>query len=777
MMFTLLVAASLVGCTGKGSLVPSGGGGSGGGGSGGGGGGGQPTTKEWNSSAKAVMQTEVGEVLPYATGILDNYTVQEREGEYPPMIYDDSEVFTIENYYQSLATAGWTVGEEDGEIFFEDEYGDLVCYNYKKSASDSLLVYCTSYYFDNYYGGNTIEFDSWSLVNTKTEDTSWGDLFTDSNFEDLVPFVQLGSDYEGVISEDGMQFQIADSYYQNLLSSYDQLLEADGYSYNQELGCYEQNYDTDGNKIQLYVSYSEFLGNTITGTISLKVNETTSWPTTLTDAFLLDSGLSFTPVTGEGFTYAYSVFKGQVSVQIFGDFTEEDAWDAIDSIYASGDQGITGNYNPTLYYFGMLIWTSYNWAETKAIVVDYEEPLDWEDLFAQRAEEEDETTFTVTFANVEESFSEFGEFPAQLIEDTYGVEVPSLTGDFKWQVQYAEEEEEEDYEDYSLLREGEEDPATAQEVEAIYVYSKDLDTKVGTDSNEDLFVNALKNIPMYVDDSGYADAGYAAEDAEGKVALQFFTDRNTFQLSVSKGSGEAHTRGISLNKEAVNIKQGGEFQIEVSTTMIYNYDVSYSSDNVKVAVDSEGKVTVGSEVEEGTTANITVTVTDNRDSQVFEKVLAVTVKNVVPGWYKINTDEELTVGNSYTFVHEEEGKNKAAGALTSGYLSPVDVTISEYYFETVDGIMSLELGGSASTGYTFLSDDGYLNLKSTSNNKLEFVSTASSSSYWDLTFTDGNVKVANHASSEWSIQYNTGNPRFSDYKTKQAAIQLYEYRD
>ena len=765
-MLTFLALASLVGCTSKG-------------------GGGKPTPtppgpgpsgKEWNAEAKALMMQEVNEVLPYATGIKDNYTVQNEDG-YPPMIYDDSQYLTIENYYQALAQAGWTVDMNGDSIFYENEYGEEQCFNYKKDASESSLVYCVYYYLYlddyGYPDGNTIQFDSWELSNTKTTDTSWGDKFVDTYFEDLIPFVQLGSDYEVQFSEDGMEFVVADSYYQSLFGTYDQALEGDGFAYNAEEGCYEKTYDADGNKLQISFGNNGFTGNKLYGVISLAENTSTTWPSAVVDPVVTGSGLGFEAITGSGYSFIYTKFGDNVSVYVEG-ADEDTAWDAYTSVYSGGDEGIVADFNSLYYLFlGVIDARFENWAETRAIEIYFVPDSDYDDSFyaPSRAEEAAETgALMISFLESKPHSTYVDSFPADVVDDAFDVTPPSIAGEFKYEVIYAEEESEDDYDydfddDYLYAR-ADETPA----VEYVYVYAKDAGT-VGVDSKEDAYLAALKAASWYIDESEYESSGIAAEDAEGKLGITFFTEYKTFSVSFEEGSGTTHTKGVKLPQTSVNIAQGGTYAIKPEFTMIYDYDIAFVSDNENIVVDSEGVVSVESTVPEETTGKITVTVTDHSDSHEYTLELNVKVKNT-PIFQKVTSASDIVVGKEYTFVYESDTKTYAAGELNK-YLAPVEVTLSGSTFEDSESITKFTLGGSSSTGYTFSNEDGYLNMDSTSNNKLSYKTAAENNSYWDITFSSTGVKVSNHAETDWSIQWNSSASRFSNYSSKQVAICLY----
>ena len=84
------------------------------------------TGPTWADDVKALMNKHCGEVLPYVEFGKNFYAGENTDDNGEPylVMYDEASTLTIENYYQTLESAGWTVETEDGSPILIDEYGD-----------------------------------------------------------------------------------------------------------------------------------------------------------------------------------------------------------------------------------------------------------------------------------------------------------------------------------------------------------------------------------------------------------------------------------------------------------------------------------------------------------------------------------------------------------------------------------------------------------------------------------------------------------------------------
>ena len=128
-------------------------------------------------------------------------------------------------------------------------------------------------------------------------------------------------------------------------------------------------------------------------------------------------------------------------------------------------------------------------------------------------------------------------------------------------------------------------------------------------------------------------------------------------------------------------------------------------------------------------------------------------------WMRVTSSDELVVGSEVIIACTEVGK--AAGNLSSAYLSIVDATFSEN-----DGILNqpsedvavFTLGGKAGA-WTLIGADGQA-LGATAVKKLAW---NSGSMTWDISVEGGNVIITNTTASYGTMYYNNNNPRFTTY--------------
>jgi len=127
----------------------------------------------------------------------------------------------------------------------------------------------------------------------------------------------------------------------------------------------------------------------------------------------------------------------------------------------------------------------------------------------------------------------------------------------------------------------------------------------------------------------------------------------------------------------------------------------------------------------------------------------------------------IAVGDTVILVCESKGMEMSSiGSAKYGE--------GKAYSGSPAGLVELTVeAGSASDSFAFKTPAGTY-LYWSSSNTLQTTSSVSDNSSWNVTFTDGNAKIANVKDSTRVILWNASSPRFACYTSNQTAIQLYK---
>lgn len=200
---------------------------------------------------------DMGVVYLFSPAELD-----EDAGYYPASIdystYDDCTAA----YKTAFTTAGWTVGESTAyQLYIDEETGEMGLVEFTEyTAIDAAHEVAITFHSDEMYdctSGSIVAFDD-MYTDAKTTNTEWTAAEKQTMNEVIgleLPFVQLGDDYQ-VVNYYG-SVVVTDSYYENLLGGYGQLLEAAGFTKdnNPESSTYGDYFKTIGKTLVLVQTF------------------------------------------------------------------------------------------------------------------------------------------------------------------------------------------------------------------------------------------------------------------------------------------------------------------------------------------------------------------------------------------------------------------------------------------------------------------------------------------------------------------------------------------
>lgn len=583
----------------------------------------------WSEEQQQLMLTYCGAVLPNPNGKLSGtVTVEEVEdddGNKFLLITDTSSSFTLEEYYSDLVGAGWNLikGYNDKAVRSDSAGVDFV--ELTRDASDLSKGFDLIYYFQEAdadsgtASGNVICCYN-DLDANASEATSWSEeeaTTIQSTIATTLPFASLGS-INLVYAYSSNILRIIDIYTKDISSSYAELLKADGWKVDSLISLTSDSYVlnktlADGASVEATVYYMN--GNNLVFEYTPNVLTSTTWPGAFFAEVEEQTGVeipSFDTYEGGGFYYykKNDVYVLQGLTEDFGIYDYEE------SLYDVGlfQSGWSDLYKGNPYF---------NWGETIAIQTDTIYDSDYSELGIQ---------LTVTPTTPTSSFT--SSWPSTQIVSTLedvldieGLSLPELSdissltdADVKYEIRgedYIASQYEhyvEEMTNFPFWYEELSDEPTTEEIEALALVYAQADAGIVIkikDSSEyasyDAYTEMLTNACWHLEGSTY-------EDADGKVAVTVEGEAKpdysfyTTTITIKKGSGETHTPVFEFGSEEYEVGIGNSMKLWVNVDML-PYDITYSSDNDHITVDTNGRVTVSSDAAEGETATITGSMT------------------------------------------------------------------------------------------------------------------------------------------------------------------------
>lgn len=674
---------------------------------------------QWPSDVQTLMRKHCGEVLPYVEFATKGFYAGENtdeNGEKFLVMYDEASSLTIENYYQALENAGWTVELEDGSPVLLDENGDEF-YSIHKIGNNGKDFYGVQYWYDE---GNYLTAWHVSMVNELTDDTAWSADATEkmvTTLGEALPFMKFAKGYE-VAAANG-QVQISDNYYLDLTDDYEALLAKNGY-----VSAGEDDYGqplllktlASGTKILVNPYYVNGFGNVINAYFMPDETTVNTWPSDVVAPFEDATGYSIPSYQAS--SYTYYIYNDELT------------------IYSSLKTSLEDSYAEALETAGLIVSDNEAISFEETLFIKFEDEGEYDDSFNFDVE-----GFKITIA-LTEAVSNFAQtFPEKLVNDyVKGIDadhtavLPTVQDPNNphknikyYQIEMSEDLVEEIYESnyaayvqWGLYSEAEAREMAETEASGYVGFYVEVYDPNGTAINE--FLNkALDNSNLYVqgpDDN----SGFYVETSSGKVGFYFYNANNVLNIQYFTGAGTAHERSLSLNKDKVTLKPGSTFQLEVVLEMIPSSNtITFESSAPAVAtVSNTGLISVPSNITEGTT---TIKVSTVFEGQTYEASCVVTVKNSsttvkitashCPSKYS-ESDVEVTL-NGLTMkasnIMNQKGKIQLKSNLGRMYNTVAYEPITSITFENYSGSALSVSAGTSSSSLTKITGESDLSGK------------------------------------------------------------------
>lgn len=560
-----------------------------------------PPTPEWDADIKEAFEYYAGEVLPYVDLFADTPELYEDvndSGMPLAILYDDSDTNKYESAKGTLKGAlegiGWTV------VFEEDEDGEYI---YATNVSEDELNGYEILYYYGYYG-NTLQITNWFMSDELLEGDEWGADIVDvmvSTIDTTLPFMAFGADLYAY-AYDEFTLVMYDSYYHNLTDVYVGLLSEQGF---QEVG-YELVLETESYTVSVELGY--YYGNEIMATYTPKATEVSQWPLDVIREYLnTNTNLPAFALEEEG-TYSYYIHGDALYIETERTTTYENTYAELlkadtDDYMVLYDEGFAGTWYEN--YF-----------------------VEFEDVSDDSAIE----GFRIILTNGEPC-NLYSSFPVSLVEEALGVTnlLPEFSshydGGYKFGIYTAAQQALDEWGWLAAL-------IGYTEEEIIAYFAQDYDDIVYVQEYTVSFPNEFDS---YVDDfSDMDDPWYLVskdeekhqavfEDRTGAVQASFFEANNVLSFNFYAGSGIAHERTITLNKNSFKGLKDATLQLEYELEMLPDNVVFESSNEDVATVSNDGLVTIVSEtLDETAVITASVTVGDT----VYKDECVVLVKDV-----------------------------------------------------------------------------------------------------------------------------------------------------
>ncbi len=597
----------------------------------------------WSKADQALMVKYCGEILPYPIGLVSGkVTVKEiidEDSNYSYLeIYDESNSFTLEKYYELLAQFNWSpIQTYLGRIVRTDSYNNSYV-ELTKGNENTKTGYDIIYYFASNHVNEDDQVASANVLRCysdfsykSTDETSWTSSQLDT-IKDVttieLPYINLGE--VNTVSAYSLDIlQIYDYYVTDLTIEYANLLENNGFTINTGESKLNDSFilekELDNGSIRANLSY--YNGNNFIFTYTPKETTYTSWPTQIINEIKEKSGVEIPefPIKEGG---NYKVYVKNNTYCIYTT-TKDDT------------------FNYETYNDNILQFVGFTWEETISFISynltdNYDNSIGYK-LIAKVSTPT--STFTSSWPSlpISDFFSSIGidvklpEFNMDDLVETgkqikYKVKGEATYNEW-YDNYYKQISQNPDLNGLSENATEEEIVALAKELafqeQGVDVYLFDTNS-----SAYNSFENTLYKAGWY---SYFGTSGSVTyEDPTGKLAVTL--DGGTSDPShdgqgqtsflIHPGTNKTHSPEFEFKEKEVEAGIGLTTQLELNKNML-PYDVTYSSSDTsgKISVNEKGEVKVASDVVEGTSATISATLTDS-NGKTYTASCTVTAKKV-----------------------------------------------------------------------------------------------------------------------------------------------------
>ena len=566
----------------------------------------------WTEDQKMLLKNYADDVLPYPSGFKGEVTFDVAYDEASDSTYlqilCEAEEFGIASYYESLVKDGWSaIKDYNGNAEQSDSKGNAY---YELTKIDGDFGYVITYF---HYVGDEISYDVIQCYNDFDTEldarTSWTEeekAKFKSATTDVPPFMKLG-ERNAVVSDGSSYAYCLDMLAKDLSEENAEILMANGYTLDEETSKSHGNYVLvktleDGSTI--YASTYYYSGNYVTFSYGPKIYESSSWLSELTSEFETKTGYSIPH-------FEANKYYGYVK-------------DGVTTIYCYTENFyIDTQYETALLKSGIIYDNTQNfyadWAETY-----YVEPFSYFDS-------DGNTVFGVNFAYIDTPYDTIENgWPSEKInkfleDNSISGTVPEFdftslspyatchTSVSNYADAYAKAYAEVKASPSSYFIEDTEEAivekatsiAKTNTTYTIRIYDPEIriDDMYTEFKVNDAIFDLCKKAGMSRVDSNLYDI--AMEDENGLITIGIdLNHQEVTIINITYGSSQSHEPVFRFDEESVTLTPGSIYSLRY-TCEGYPYDVTFSSDNDKVKVDSKGRVTVDDDAEDGTTATIT----------------------------------------------------------------------------------------------------------------------------------------------------------------------------
>ncbi len=600
----------------------------------------QPALLDWTADQKTYLEQYCGEIIAYpfssnANDIVFNLQYDENNSRTYLLIAEESDTFTIEDYFVTLEKASWSgIRDYNGNI--EQTEDGTTYYELTKTSNDKgyEIIY------QHFSEGNEDTDRKYNMIQCyndldykEDEKTSWT-AEEKKIFEDTIisvpSLLKLGK--VNKVGKNGQDMAyVYDNLAMDLTLDNVGILKNDGYVLNDALSKERGSYVlekkiADGESITASIFYSA--GNVVTFAYQVETKYSESWPAALFESFKAKTGYDL-PTFYSSLGYYYYTKKG------------------VTTIYSYTNDAYT-------YYHQMQM----NLEQLLIVDNDYSWYTDWNETFYIRPqygyeEQLSMQVFGYSFGTLDESYDTIKEgWPSENVSnfmtknniegDIPSFDVLSLAASNNVRVK------ETDYDDiyalaYAAIKAnptsyGLEEGATEEQIKAKAEEKAKEKTMLqikfydqGVYQNGEKVFKVYEALETTLKKAGWStDFDYdwrfnkAFENASGSMRIGISYYANVTTLSITYGSGKTHSPIFRFETKNKSVAPGSSYNLDMTIDMLPLDEVTYSSNNGKITVNEDGCVSVAEDATPGDSAIITATVTDS-NGKVYSDTCTISV--------------------------------------------------------------------------------------------------------------------------------------------------------